>query len=349
MKMIRLLLTPIFVAVIALGMILCQGCGSNETHKEDSQGRAQSKKGEGHGKEHEEHAEEHDGEHGEEGHEGEENEVVLSDTAAVLAGITTEPVRLGNIDRSFVLPGEIVPDGDRVLHVAPRFAGIVKQVRKDIGEAVNVGDVLAVIESNENLSPYTVTAHLAGRVIEKHVTPGEFVSEDRDMFVISDLSRVWVNIAVYSKDASRIKPGQRVTINALGTGHSAQAVISYVSPVFNEETRSLTARAVLPNPDGAWRPGTFVKAAIFESASDKSLLVCKDAVQIVGEKPCVFVKEAANTYHAVPVRTGEAGITHTQILAGLAEGDTYVCNGAFELKAQLVVKSLGGGHAGHGH
>jgi multidrug efflux pump subunit AcrA (membrane-fusion protein) len=135
----------------------------------------------------------------------------------------------------------------------------------------------------------------------------------------------------------------------LGGKAAIDAVVSYISPVFNERTRSLAARAVIPNPGNQWKPGTFVKAFFSLTTDDKSLLVCKDAVQIVDEKPCVFVSEDGDEFHPVPVTTGIQGIRHTEILSGLSVGVIYVCSGAFELKAQLTLKSLGGGHAGHGH
>jgi cobalt-zinc-cadmium efflux system membrane fusion protein len=243
----------------------------------------------------------------------------------------------------------VVPDGDHVVHIVPRFPGIIKKSHKNIGDSVQAGEILATIESNESLSPYDVVAYGSGRVIEKHATVGEFVTEDRDLFIIADLTNVWVNIAIYGKDAPEIVVGQAVHIEALGGKATTEAVVSYISPVFNERTRSLVARAVIPNPTNLWKPGTFVKAFFALTDDDKSLLVCKDAVQIVDEKPCVFVREDGNEFHPLPVTTGIQGINHTEILSGISEGDVYVCKGAFELKAQLTLKSLGGGHAGHGH
>ena len=292
---------------------------------------------------------EHGAEHGSHGHEGEENVVSLPESVAQKIGLSLDTVRLGSIQRTVELPGEVVPDGDHVVHIVPRFPGIIKKAHKNIGDYVQSGEVLATIESNESLSLYEVVAYGSGRVIEKHATVGEFVTEERDLFVVADLSDVWVNIAIYGKDAPEIAVGQAVRIEALGGKATTEAVVSYISPVFDERTRSLVARAVISNSGNLWKPGTFIKASFVLTAEEKSLLVCKDAVQIVDEKPCVFVSEGGDEFHPVPVSTGILGVNHTEILFGLAEGDVYVCKGAFELKAQLTLKSLGGGHAGHGH
>jgi cobalt-zinc-cadmium efflux system membrane fusion protein len=288
-------------------------------------------------------------EHGTHGHEGEENVVTLPVDVAKTIGLSLDTVRIGRIERTIELPGEVVPDGDHVVHIVPRFPGIIKKAHKNIGDDVQAGEVLATIESNESLSLYEVVAYGSGKVIEKHATVGEFVTENRDLFVIADLSDVWVNIAIYGKDAPEITVGQAVHIEALGGKATTEAVVSYISPVFDERTRSLVARAVIPNSKNFWKPGTFINASFVLTAVEPSLLVCKDAVQIVDEKPCVFVSEDGDEFHPVPVLTGAQGVKHTEILSGLTEGDTYVCKGAFELKAQLTLKSLGGGHAGHGH
>ncbi|MDH8346182.1 biotin/lipoyl-binding protein, partial [Klebsiella pneumoniae] len=72
----------------------------------------------------------------------------------------------------------------------PRFPGIVRDVRKRIGDVVQKGDVLAVIESNQSLTQYELKASLAGTVIDRQISLGEFVSEQKSAFVVADLSNV---------------------------------------------------------------------------------------------------------------------------------------------------------------
>ena len=332
------LLPPIFAFALTA---LLWGCGSSgETNSQPKSERTQSETTVG---------AEHSAEHGTHGHEGEENVVSLPVDVAQKIGLSLDTVRLGSIERTVELPGEVAPDGDHVVHVVPRFPGIIKKAHKNIGDYVRAGEVLATIESNESLSLYEVVAYGSGRVIEKHATVGEFVTEERDLFIIADLTDVWVNIAMFGKDAPEIAVGQAVHIEALGGKATTAAVVNYISPVFDERTRSLIARAVIPNTKNLWKPGTFIKASFVLTADEKSLLVCKDAVQIVDEKPCVFLSEDGDEFHPVPVSTGILGVNDTEILSGLSQGDVYVCKGAFELKAQLTLKSLGGGHAGHGH
>ena len=198
-----------------------------------------------------------------------------------------------------------------------------------------------------------VTAPFAGTVVKKHVSLGEVVGDDSDIFVIADLSTVWVNLNVYQKDLPYVAKGQRTRLSA-GPGHAvASGRISYVSPVLSETTRTALARIELPNPDRQWRPGLFVNAEIALGASEVSVLVPKSAVQQVGvggtlEDEWVVFVETDEGFKPQPVRTGRVNTTHIEIVSGLKPGQRYVAQGAFSLKAQIVTSGIDP-HAGHGH
>jgi cobalt-zinc-cadmium efflux system membrane fusion protein len=257
-------------------------------------------------------------------------------------------VKYGFIGKSIDLPGEVGFNEDRLVHVAPRFAGIAKEARKRVGDYVSEGDVIAVVESNESLTPYYIEAPLTGRIIKRHITPGEYVSDERSIYVIADLSTVWVNLAVYPKDAEDIAEGQRVSLRAIGSDVRAEGTIEYVTPVLDIDTRSITARVVLPNRNNTWRPGTFVQARVNTDSGEECLVVRREAVQIIDDQNVVFVAEDERRYRAVPVLIGESDADNTRVLSGLKEGTEYVTRGAFELKAKIITGSMGE-HAGHGH
>ncbi len=283
-------------------------------------------------------------------HEGHENEgtVAISPEGIKLAGVTLATVSCGNIGESIDLPGEVGFDQDRLVHVSPRFAGIAVEARQRVGEYVHAGDVIAVIESNQSLRTYSIEAAISGWILRRDITPGEFVSEEKSIYVIADLSRVWVNLAVYPKDAERVRPGQRVLIKAIGSGARAEGTIEYVTPILDVDTRSITARVVIPNPDNSWRPGTFVQAEVRADSGGESLLVKKEAVQILDDEHVVFVTEGNGLFRSMPITIGESDAEHTEVLSGLREGMEYVAKGAFELKAKIVTGSFDA-HAGHGH
>ncbi|KPA14887.1 hemolysin D [Candidatus Magnetomorum sp. HK-1] len=284
------------------------------------------------------------------GHDHEDsNSVELTKRGIKFAGLTFDIVSKKIISKSIELPGEIGFNEDRVAHITPRYPGIVKKVNKNLGQKVKKGQLLAVVENNDSLTTYNILAPIAGQIVEKHLLPGEFVGEDSTLFVIADLSTVWVNCDVYAKDADYVYKGQKILIQAVGTNRKLKTSLSYVAPVYNTITRSMIVRAEISNIDGKWRPGTFITGQISVATDKPVLVVSNEAVQVLDGESIVFVpSKFQNSFEPFVVKKGIENNQYVEILSGLSEGDAYVSKGAFELKAKIVTNALGG-HAGHGH
>ncbi|MFH1699790.1 MAG: efflux RND transporter periplasmic adaptor subunit [Candidatus Zixiibacteriota bacterium] len=279
---------------------------------------------------------------------GDEEVIELTEEAIEMAGISISTVIKGRLGNSLNLPGEITFNEDQVVHISPRFEGIAREARFSVGDYANGGDILAVIESNESMSAYNIKSPISGWIIMRHISKGEFVSAENSIYVIVDLSTVWVNLAVYPRDADRVKPDMKVSIESISSNIHAEGTIEYITPIVDVNTRSITARVVLPNPNNKWRPGTFVHAVVTTDYGQPGLLIEKDAVQILDNENVVFVAEGPGHFVITRIETGEYDSKYIKVLSGLEQGAQYVANGAFELKAKLVTSSLGG-HAGHGH
>lgn len=281
----------------------------------------------------------------EQSEEHHEEAIVLSDAELLEFGIKIAVVEAGRIATTVELPGEIRPNADRIAHIAPRFAGIVKSVTKAVGDHVNRGDRLAVVESSESLSTYTVTSLLEGVVIGRHVSVGESVTTEQDLFVIADLSTVWVDFQAFQKHLPLLAIGQKVHISA---GHGlpeAEALVSYIAPVVEEATRTAAVRAILENPGGQWRPGLFVTGRVETESSDVPIAVPREAIQTIGEVPVVFVRDE-DGFEPRPVHVGRADPHFVEITRGLTAGENFVSWGGFTLKAEMQRGELG---EGHGH
>ena len=262
-----------------------------------------------------------------------ENRVTLAPEQLEAAGIVIATAEAATIRERVVLNGRIAPNEDALAHVMPRFPGVVRSVHKRLGEAVARGDLLATIESNESLQSFELRSQLAGTVIAKDVTPGEFVSNDRELFQIADLSSVWVDLDVYRRDFGRLRVGQPVRIDAGDGSPPVESTLAYLSPIGAVNTQTLLARAVLPNPDRSWRPGLFVTAEVEVGASPVPVAVAIDALQRVRDWEVVFLA-AGDVFEAQPVELGRRDATHVEVVAGLAAAQRYVSAGSFILKAE---------------
>jgi cobalt-zinc-cadmium efflux system membrane fusion protein len=113
----------------------------------------------------------------------------------------------------------------------------------------------------------------------------------------------------------------------------------------DEETRTATARIVLPNTKKRWRPGMFVTGRVVVDRTKVPLAVPVAALQTIADQPVVFVETDAG-FQQRSVTTGRADDHHVEIRSGLAPGERYVSQEGFTLKAELSREQFGDGH-GH--
>jgi cobalt-zinc-cadmium efflux system membrane fusion protein len=286
---------------------------------------------------HDDHGDEHADEH-------HDDAIKLSPEEMVEFSVIVASAGAGRISTYVVLPGEVRANADRVAHLVPRYAGIVKEVRKQIGDTVATGDVLAVIESSESLTSYELKTMLAGTIISKHITRGEAVTRDTQAFVIADLSTIWIELSVYQRDLARVAVGQAVLIS---TGHHLPDVaseVTYVSPVVDEHTRTALARVVMDNSNGSWRPGMFVTGRVVVEEADVPIAIPLTALQTTEGRTVVFVQDD-DGFEPRRLKLGRSSATHAEVLSGLTAGERYVASGGFILKAELERAELGDGHA----
>jgi multidrug efflux pump subunit AcrA (membrane-fusion protein) len=203
------------------------------------------------------------------------------------------------------------------------------------------------VDEGKNLGVYEVKAPFDGLIVQRHIALGERVGEESELFMIVDTSSVWVNLTVYTKNLAAVYDGQDVVLNVDHSGAQALGKVTMVTPFIDESTRSATARVVLDNTDGRWRPGAFVTGTISTSEDDLPLVVPYNAIQTIEERPIVFIEHNGN-FEMAPVTLGLRDRTNVEILTGLKPGTPYVAEGAYQLKATVVTSNLGS-HAGHGH
>ena len=212
------------------------------------------------------------------------------------------------------------------------------------GQDTNISDVRII---NEKLAWYPIRSPFEGTIIEKHMTLGEVVKDDSEVFVVADLDTVWVNLQVHQKDISLIRKGQTVTISAKSSVPETKGVIDYVEPVVDGKTRTSLARIVLDNTSGQLRPGTFITAEVLVEKRKADLVVAKDILQDMDDETCVFIQNE-HGFEAHPVAIGWSNDKYVEIVSGLRVGEKIVTKNSFRLKAEIE-KTAGGGHAGHGH
>jgi cobalt-zinc-cadmium efflux system membrane fusion protein len=280
----------------------------------------------------------HEHEHGES-----EGSVPISDAKVAAAGIELQTVGAGVLRDGLLLNGVIQPNQETLVQVTPRFPGVIKEVRKRIGDQVNKGDTLATVESNQSLTTYELKAPIAGTIIDRQAALGEYASEQKPAFIVADLSNVWIDFSVYRRDLPRVRLGDQVLVDAEDGGPPIEAQISYLAPIGSSDTQSALARAVVGNRDLRLRPGLFVSGRVLLSAKPANLVVKSSALQTLDNRTVVFVR-VGDKFEVRDVATGERDPEQVEITFGLMEGDIYAAKNSFVIKAELAK-----GTAAHEH
>ena len=181
---------------------------------------------------------------------------------------------------------------------------------------------------------YELRSEIDGIVIEKHIVVGESIKKDASVFVVADLSEVWVNIAIPSRNMDLVQLGQEIRVRAENRDLEAVGTLFFLGSVLDEKTRTVTGRIVIPNPELKWRPGMYVKVDLIRDTKEVDVAVPVRAVQKFRDWDVVFLK-VNNQYEPRPVTLGHSDGRWVEIVDGLRPGDTYVKENSYIIKAEL--------------
>ncbi|MBX9912939.1 MAG: efflux RND transporter periplasmic adaptor subunit [Pseudomonadaceae bacterium] len=190
---------------------------------------------------------------------------------------------------------------------------------------------------------YELRAPFAGVVVEKHLVVGEVVNEASNAFTVSDLSQVWATFSVSPKNLNVVQVGQLAEVRAGELKATINGRVAHVGNLLGEQTRSATARVLLANPQGTWRPGLFVEVLLATETQQVAVVVPEQALQTIEEQTSVFVR-VKDGFVVQPVTTGIRQDGYVEIINGLAAGAQVATRGSFILKSEL-----GKGSAEHAH
>ncbi|MGB6150569.1 MAG: efflux RND transporter periplasmic adaptor subunit [Pricia sp.] len=196
----------------------------------------------------------------------------------------------------------------------------------------------AIEESEQVKEDFPIYANVSGTVSEKMASEGDYVKQGQPILKVSNLNSVWAEFDAYENQISQFKKGQDIKIvsNAY-PNQTFNATVSFIDPVLNTQTRTVTIRAVLKNKDGIFKPGMFVTGKIKSNPeySSEQLSIPASAVLWTGERSLVYLKtdpyEPVFEMREVSL-ANRNGDTYT-IASGLQNGDEIVTNGTFTVDA----------------
>ena len=193
----------------------------------------------------------------------------------------------------------------------------------------------------------TLRSPISGTVLEKRAFEGQYVMPASDLFVVADLSTVWMQAKIYEYEQPHIEVGMPASLSfPTLMGRFLSGRIMFIDPVVDEVTRTVRVRVELPNPDGQIRPGMFGDVLIHHPMGT-GLTVPTSAVIRSGEQDIVFRAESGDRFVPVQVKISPLRFDdHFQILDGLQAGDEVAISGNYLIDSESRLEAGAGSMAG---
>jgi cobalt-zinc-cadmium efflux system membrane fusion protein len=188
-----------------------------------------------------------------------------------------------------------------------------------------------------------VRAPIAGTVIDRNVTNGQFVGPDaqQPLLTIADLSGVWVQADIFERDLRNISVNQKadVTTAAYPDAHF-HAQVSLIGSTVDAQTRTAKVRFMVANPDARLKPGMFTSVSLFLPETSGALTVPAKAVFVENSHNFAYVQVGAREFQRRQIETVTSDSDRLRVVSGLKAGERVVSEGVLLLR-QLEADSPG--------
>ena len=183
-------------------------------------------------------------------------------------------------------------------------------------------------------SRYTLKAPIDGVITRKNVATGQVLELTQMMFEVADLSTIWAEMNIPIKDLGLVKTGQKVTVRASSFEQNTEGKITYIAPLVDLQSRTATARVVMPNLKQNWLVGLPVNIDLVADEVTVPLAVSLEAIQSLQYGDVVFGRYG-DAFEARPVALGRRDSKNVEVLSGLNAGEQYAAGNSFVVKAEL--------------
>lgn len=189
-------------------------------------------------------------------------------------------------------------------------------------------------------SEVPVLAPAGGTVIERNLTPGQFVQADSTaLLTVADLTTLWVMVDIFERDIHLIRVGQKVQVTAAAyPDRHFTAHVERIGDKVDPESRTLKVRLLVANPDLSLKPEMFITASVELSGDAPGLTVPPSAVFTEGPESFLFVRAGERRFERRPVSAAPDGEGRLRVTKGLQYGDQVVTDGAMLLRLRQKQK-----------
>ena len=202
--------------------------------------------------------------------------------------------------------------------------------------------LIAQVERDARVYPtFTLTSPIGGVLQDLNIRAGMTVAAGETLARVNGLGTVWLAVAVPEAQAGAITEGQAVEARLPAfPGTLFTGTVSAILPETRADSRTLSVRVELPNPDGRLRPGLSAQVRLNHASAQPLLWVPSEALIRTGRRTLVMLAEDGGHYRPVEVQTGQENTARTVIVQGLQEGQKVVASAQFLLDSEASLKGV---------
>lgn len=265
-----------------------------------------------------------------ESYEGRTN---ISAASAKTSSLTTTVAGPGVLQETVTLNGTLGFHPAHMAKISARYPGVLRKLHVGLGDKVKAGQTLATVESNISLSSYAITSPVNGIVVEQNISVGETVG-DIPLMVVANPTKLRATLQSFPSDGKRVQLGQSVILSTLGEEHAVDGTIDGVVPDPDSRTPLMLAIVNIDNSDGHWTAGSAVLGKVVVNEKQAPLVVKASGLQPFRDFTVVFAK-VKDTYEVRMLELGLNDGIYAEVLAGLEEGEEYVSENSYLIKADI--------------
>jgi cobalt-zinc-cadmium efflux system membrane fusion protein len=198
--------------------------------------------------------------------------------------------------------------------------------------------------ADSDASTIPLVSPIAGTLVHLAATSGQMIEPSNTVAVVADLSRVWFQAQLFEKDLAQVEEGAPAEVRLNGYPDRVfKATVARLSGMVDPQSRTLTARLSLQDPERKLRLGLFGKArvSVRSDGAEDVLCVPLAAVTDLGDRKAVFVRQPDGDFDVHEVRLGRTAGGLVAILSGLNPGEQVVVSGVHTLKSIALKSTMG--------
>ena len=187
----------------------------------------------------------------------------------------------------------------------------------------------------------TLVTPIGGELLSLEVRAGMAVSAGQDLARLNGLSSIWLDAAIPESQTAAVQLGSAISASLTAfPGQTLKGRVIALLPSADVQTRTLTVRSELPNPDGKLRPGMFASVRLNSADEQPVLLIPSEAVIRTGKRAMVMLAEGEGRYRPHEIQIGREADGRFEVLAGLSEGQAVVTSGQFLIDSEASLQGV---------